>query len=355
MADPTIQCPNCGKAYRWQTKIAGRNVRCVCQHKFRVPMTPDEAIESGGSAPPPSNPASASTPQPAKPAPPAKEPDPYELDTPDDSPTQTPRPIASGGAGRAADATKCPSCNSPLRPGAVICLNCGFNVAAGAKIQTVVAADDDDDAVTPVKGRAAASPGTEAAFKDDRVNRSVSRSKLEEELAADIAKKHHFQENILPLILIGVGFALLLLNTLVLAPKAGMGWDITNAADVRVGALIGSVLLLAIQLPCLFAGLLIISALFGSAFGSITSALKKLVALALVGGQFDTLLELFFVITMGMGAFAAILFKVCLSFAVFWVVAKQLFDELEPGETIALWLAMSLIPGFILGALSIFF
>ncbi|MEL7089182.1 MAG: hypothetical protein AAGL98_12195, partial [Planctomycetota bacterium] len=136
---------------------------------------------------------------------------------------------------------------------------------------------------------------------------------------------------------------------------AGVGWDITNAADVRVGALIDSALLLAIQLPCLFAGILAVSALFGSAFGSLTTALKKLVALALVGGQFDTLLDLFFVITMGFGAVFAILLKVCVSFAVFWVVAKQLFEELEPGETVALWLAMLLIPGFILGGLSIFF
>ncbi|MEM7626264.1 MAG: hypothetical protein AAF333_11770 [Planctomycetota bacterium] len=354
MAEPTIQCPNCGKAYRWQTKIAGRNVRCVCQHKFRVPMTPGGVVESDLNA-------SASKASPAstmpKPVPPAKEPDPYELDLPDDDASAAPpQRQTSGLSGRGADPTKCPSCNSPLRPGAVICLNCGFNVAEGSKIQTVVAAaPDDDDTETPTRGgAAAAAAGTEAALQQDRVNRALSRSKLEDDLAADMAQRHHVQENILPLIFLGCGLVLLLINAFVLVPMQDGIYDVPFGLSLSIGAVIVYIILFAIQMPCLFAGILIISKLFGSAFGELFTALKKLAALALLGGQFDAMVELGFDIMLEGLGFLAFWVKLSLSFAVFWALAKQLFDELEPIETVVLWLAMLFLPGFILGGVLLF-
>lgn len=357
MSDPSFECPNCGKAYRWQSKIAGKKVKCACTQKFRVPMSstgdpePDGPLVGQRQTPAPSNPAAPAP----KPKPAAPEPDPYELDLPDDAPAGDTAPISarSPSAAQSSGGGKCPSCNSPLRPGAVICLNCGFNVAAGSKLKTVVEADPPGEQDTPAKGRGGESfVSVPAAVGEERV---AARTKLQDDLAADTAKRHHFQEKTLPMILIGIGFAFLLINTMVLAPKVMDDWGLASTGEARVAAIIDSGLLFVIQLPCLFIGILIISSLFGSAFGSLTDALKKLTTLALLGGQFDQFLDLIFFITMGFGAVFAIIFKICISFGVFWVVAKQLFDDLEPTETAVLWLAMLLIPGFVLTGLQLFF
>lgn len=346
-----ILCPNCQKAYRWQSKIAGKRVRCVCKQKFRVPMSasgkpePEGPLVGGADSATASGGGGGSKGAPAPKQKPAPEPDPYELDLPDESKPEATAPLSArsdqGRSNPTAGAGKCPSCNSPLREGAVICLNCGFNVAEGSKLQTVV---DSSPAAEPLP-RGSSDDSTTGVPGADRV---MARTKLQDDLAEQMAKRHHFQENILPLIFLGAGLLLLLINSFVLVPKLGSVYNVPFSVGEQVAALIYYFILFLIQLPCLFVGILVISKLFGSAFGTLTTALKKLAALALFGGQFHFMVDLGFNIMLeGMG-FIAFWLKFSLSFGLFWILSKQLFDDLEFGETITLWLAMLFLPIFAL-------
>ncbi|MEM1109858.1 MAG: hypothetical protein AAGH99_14330 [Planctomycetota bacterium] len=358
MSDGRFDCPGCGKAYRWQTKIAGRLVRCVCGQKFRVSMSPTGSPEVEGPligavpSEPPSSSEPTSTPKPPVEAPP--EPDPYELDLPGDDPIAQEAASAVGASpsNTFTNNGKCPSCNMPLREGVVICMNCGFNLAEGAMVQTVVdrGGADDAEAGTTDGGEDDSYVTAPALTGEERV---AARSRLQDGLAEDMARKHRFQGTVLPLILVGIGFVFLIVNTMVLSPKLATDWGLASANEARVQALINSVLLFLIQIPCLLIGLVLIAKLFGSAFGTLTETLKKLAVLALIGGQFDQFLQLFFAVTLGLGAVFSLIFQVFVSFAVFWIVAKQLFDDLEHNETVGLWLAMLLIPGFVLGAVRV--
>ena len=225
MAEQPVACPHCGKGYRWQSRIAGRKVRCGCGQKFRVPMTAGGRAVAVGPPPPPTPPPPApsttpdeppiqlvdDTPPPPPssppPAPPPPPPPPRrdfgEVDNPirlvDDSPPKVsadevdeagysdpqadppPADDASEDVGYELDLPeelsaaahadartretlarvrpangKCPSCNSPLRPAAVICLNCGFNLLEGAKIQTRVG--DPEPGPQPPDGAGARRP-----------------------------------------------------------------------------------------------------------------------------------------------------------------------------------------------------
>lgn len=366
-----IHCPNCGKAYRWQSKIAGKKVRCVCTQKFRVPMSatgkpaphgplvgrapgsapgnapgnaPKKTPEKKTGRPPEKIPATPAGKQPPKGKAKAPEPDPYELDLPEEHGARDAAPLSArsdtGRASPGAAGGKCPSCNSPLREGAVICLNCGFNIAAGAKLQTVVAGTPTDDEDDP-EADAAETTGVPGA---DRV---LARTKLQDDLASEMAQRHHFQENLLPLIFLGAGAVLMMVNAFVLVPMIGGMFDLPFSVGMSIEALIYFFILFTIQIPCLFVGILIISKLFGSAFGTLSSALKKLTALALLGGQFHVMVDLGFNIMLGGFGFIAFWVKFSLSFGLFWILSKQLFDELEFGETVTLWLAMLFLPIFV--------
>ncbi len=167
-----------------------------------------------------------------------------------------------------------------------------------------------------------------------------------------MAKRHHFQEITLPLIFLGGGVLMLLVNAfLLMTPVNRMSYGMPEGITGNLAALIGYLILFAAQLPCLFVGILIVSKLFGSAFGELFTALKKLAALALLAGQFDVMVELGFNTLLDGWGFIAFWVELALSFGVFWALAKQLFDELEPGETVALWIAMLFLPGFVVGAL----
>ena len=418
MADDHIACPHCGKAYRWQSQIAGRKIRCVCGQKFRSPMTgagdavavgpPPAAAEPpielvNETASPPAAPRSASPPPPtaatSNPLPPdaievvdepdagaappaAPEPDPYDLDLPGDLADTAQEDQAFEAARRAATPAngKCPSCNLPLRPRAVICLNCGFNLIDGAKIQTQVdtAAEPEADAtlsggkLLKKKKKQAAKPTVESApgpdasaasasgsgslpaDLDDRLRRSAARAAYDRQVADDTNRKFHRQENVIPLIVAGVGLLVLLFNAFVIAPRIEQTLLATfmnrfaPESSMTVETFIKSVVLLALQVPCLLAGLFTIAALFGSSFGSLTSALKKLIALALLCGQIDlALYDGFNLLLNGLGGIAWML-QAAVSFTVFWIVSKLMFDDLEVGETIGLWFAVGMIPSLLI-------
>ena len=112
----------------------------------------------------------------------------------------------------------------------------------------------------------------------------MARTAGEQEAAAALEKRFHFQENILPLILIGAGVLVAVFNALVLAQpsqNAGLTADeISFGLGVGRGEAAGTYFteagkLLLVQIPCLFAGLLFCASVLGSAFGTLGAVLKN--------------------------------------------------------------------------------
>lgn len=103
----SVKCPECDKAFKWKDKLAGKKVRCSgCDKVFRMPEsepgTPND--DDGG----------------------------YELNV------TGPRPTQETKATSAPQADRCPSCGNKIRAGAVLCINCGYNLKEGKQLKTEV-------------------------------------------------------------------------------------------------------------------------------------------------------------------------------------------------------------------------
>ncbi|MEM1210249.1 MAG: hypothetical protein AAGI54_13375 [Planctomycetota bacterium] len=102
-------CHTCGRRYAWKPALAGKKAKCKCGVKIVVPETDPAAAQEASFAG-------------------------FELDLPDDA-----ADIGVVAAQATPDTpTKCIACNHPLKPGAVICMNCGTDQRTGEKIQTGV-------------------------------------------------------------------------------------------------------------------------------------------------------------------------------------------------------------------------
>ncbi|MEQ8790865.1 MAG: hypothetical protein RIC55_31675 [Pirellulaceae bacterium] len=104
----------CGQSFAAKDEMAGKTVRCPkCKQPLKIP---------GGA----SRPTSPSAPQSAQPrgvpAAPAND----LGDLFDEIGLAPPEPTATG--------HPCPSCGQPMRPGAVLCVNCGFNLQTGQRV-----------------------------------------------------------------------------------------------------------------------------------------------------------------------------------------------------------------------------
>jgi hypothetical protein len=116
-----IICSGCQRHYKWSQKLAGKKVRCKCGEVIAVPLQVSaaevplamlEAVE-----------------------------DTYDVAGASQAPRRPAPALAPLGAvARAAAAGQCPSCKTAVKPGAVICVNCGYNLQAGTKLRTEIAA-----------------------------------------------------------------------------------------------------------------------------------------------------------------------------------------------------------------------
>ncbi len=116
-----LRCPNCTKPVAVPDNSAGKQFSCPsCQKPFRVGGEPAPALAAVGAGASASRererPEAASRPAPPRPAPP-------------EGPTAVkPSPTAPA---------ECPACKSPLNPGAIACMDCGYLIqseaAAGAE------------------------------------------------------------------------------------------------------------------------------------------------------------------------------------------------------------------------------
>ena len=112
------------------TKIADRKAQCPsCHKRIRIPTVPGRVAE-------------AVDPLPEQPKPEAKdESNTYELDlTGIDETIVEPPPTPAQQA--AAQTGRCPACNQSIKPGAVICIKCGYNLKKGKRMQTAVTDPD---------------------------------------------------------------------------------------------------------------------------------------------------------------------------------------------------------------------
>lgn len=253
-----VTCPDCGKGYRWQSNLVGRKVTCkACGSEFEVPSAPGEGI--------------------------AIEPEPvaddgtYELDLDTDEPQ-----AAQASHAAPSNNGKCPVCNTPVRDGAVICMNCGFNMAEGKRMETAVAG----------------TPTTEAPEEPP-----LSQQEQREVDRVAAANAHSFWVDYkLPLIVVGIGLAMVLVNNLILGPMSpwvkGMYGDTLSTI---IGLTIRTAYVTFVHSVLLFVGLLLLVKLFGAAFGTLTSVLLRVLGVTLVAQEADFMVMAIMDIAMGTG------------------------------------------------------
>src|SRR5437016_2209573 len=106
-----IRCPNCTKPIKVADNSAGQQFRCPsCQKPFTVPAEAAPALAAGGAAAVAGG--VATRPAPPRLAPPPPAPEPAAAKPPAGAPAE------------------CPACKSPLNPGAIACMDCGYLIQA---------------------------------------------------------------------------------------------------------------------------------------------------------------------------------------------------------------------------------
>lgn len=328
--DPTrVSCPGCDKRYRWDIKLVGRTVECrKCSVRFEVPDTPGTpgkrigaVIDDDGT---------------------------YALDMDEEA------DLPSADAPLAAPAVdgKCPACNNAIKDGAVICLNCGFNLQQGKRMETAVVAGAGDDPTGP-PGPAAAPASVAAVAHTNTAQRVASSEALRDDNAAALARQHRFTEVYLPIILIGVGLLLTLLSALVLAP-ANPNYASSFSGHVALVVLVEFFIrAVIIAFPLMVGGIFFMAAVYGSSFGNFFTAMLKLAGIAFsVIALNEALVHLLDIVTGGFG-WIGFLIRFAIVIPAYAIECKVLFD-MEEHETWTLF-AILIVGPIVIGMLLLVF
>ena len=118
-----IQCGKCKSRFNVKDEWAGKRAKCPkCQSALTIPTAPTAAHPGGGqpASPPQTNPAPIGAA--AMTTPPQHNP---LLDL-----------LQEAGVQSAPQGPVCPSCAAEMTPDAMICIECGYNIATGEQIQT---------------------------------------------------------------------------------------------------------------------------------------------------------------------------------------------------------------------------
>lgn len=326
MADPAktrFSCPSCPKKYKWKPALAGKTIRCKgCGQKMRIRSRPGGTAKAIGPAPSPE----AST---------------YELELDEEAAP------AEEAAYEAVDG-KCPACNAALKPNAVICINCGFNLHVGKRLRTTVSQDAGDQPKAG-PGPTAAPAGQRKLHGSNDISQfaglaaSAGKTNLAAALSGDTEEQHHFWERILPLIIAGSGLGLALANAFLLAPLVEVelitkSWGLTGSTsgeslNLALYSLAKRGIWLVVQLPILLVGIFVVAKIFSTSFGTLGAAVLKLLAIALMTGAVnDSVYIGLNVLTGGFGDLA-IFIELLIMFAVFVALCMWLLemDVMEAG------------------------
>ena len=282
-APERVTCPHCGKAFRWQAKLIERHVPCkACDGTFIVPYEPGEGI-----------------PVPAEPK------EGYELDLDEPKEQTTGTALTNDG--------KCPICNAPVRAGAVICMNCGYNLVEGKKVETAVAA-------TPAAGDAI-----------DKPDKATRRQERDLETAAETHRQYLWQEYRLPIILLCIGLAFVLINTFGLTPAVNdmltqKGYAILTNQQAMIGYIVAFAFTLVMMLPLLLGGIFFMASFLGSAFGNLFTALLKLLALTVFVVGLDDMVDLLLNLMTGGHGGIGWMVRFGIVMAAFYPICIKLFD-----------------------------
>jgi len=376
-----FHCPACNRRYRWTPQLAGRKSKCKCGVMMRAPAAPGQppeqlspttkasasASEPGSTA----HEASASERDPLAPEPAASQFDwdsddfGYELSVqegdigggaakPEPSPPapESAPPPAEGdesydlavddGGSSAATAEvhakyggKCPNCNQSLKEGAVICLNCGFNLLQGKKLETAVGVADDAGPVP------AGAIGAKDALSDED------------------NPEHKWTELYIPLILLGSSLLVFLVGAFLSADPEVFADLLANATGPAPseGALYAMAVgfnftLRLVQLlltaPVIIVACIFISSIFSTDFGPVGTALLKMLSMGATLIASEMIVGGFvFWLTEGGVMGMEYIFTFAITFGVFYVLAMKLLD-LDAMETIVLYLFVYFVPWVLL-------
>ncbi len=311
-------CPECGKSYRLVPQVAGHRVQCrQCGTYFQMPRL--------GQAPPLLTDAAPKVVQKTQEA------DPYELNL--EEPTAAAAPVEATKPA----ASKCPSCGSQVKSGAVLCINCGYNFKTGRAIpaaQDLSPPIDTEPAMEPalqetidlVEADAQlAAPKLIAPAQGGAGSTGGETFKMPSYLAAMAGRRavtnalesgeddadSRVTEVYAPLSLVGIGAVLVLVNALLLGPMAyemkqqmmfGPGPSSGAGFVYSIFCLVYAGVRLVIQLPLMVIAIFLVARIFGSAYGSLWTGILKLTAISLmVGGASDCLSSGLDIITEGFG------------------------------------------------------
>jgi hypothetical protein len=112
-SDSKFSCDSCGRSYAWKPQLAGKRVKCKCGQAVTVPDA-DPAVDAGFG----------------------------DLAA-----------LADDHSAASADGPTCPECGAGLDEGAVLCVNCGFNLKTGKRLGTAkLATKEFDTAATGAAG-----------------------------------------------------------------------------------------------------------------------------------------------------------------------------------------------------------
>lgn len=130
-----VRCGNCEAGFQAKDELAGRRVKCPkCKQPLTIPAAKATSGKATSGKVPAGKTAASKTPASKKPrpAPVAAAQNPL-LDLLDEHQIKS---VAQGPI--------CDNCAAELFPGAIVCIECGYNTETGAQLQTEVYVDDDD-------------------------------------------------------------------------------------------------------------------------------------------------------------------------------------------------------------------
>jgi hypothetical protein len=299
--EPKFTCAACGKDYRWKPELAGKKAKCKCGAVIAVPSQ---------------------APKVAAPKPAAK-PKPAEQDMDFDglyalaqeenkASARQPTVVDESAAGY-----RCPSCSTPLPPGAAVCSNCRTDLRTGLRIGAgaaggagVLAAAGAYASATPTArdGVLPYGGGSGGAVAAGR--------RTDEEILYEGGK---FRSLYLPLGLIVLGILFYFGSVAFSGDKLTAG---VMVALVGARVIMDSVLI--------FIAMLIAVRGFDMGFGAFGPAVLKILAIALGPGALGQMLE-----KMLGGQIGAIIIGGVVTIILYYTLIKVLFN-LDLGETFLL-------------------
>jgi hypothetical protein len=255
-----LACPGCLKRFAWTPKVAGKRVTCHCGQKFIAPAAP------GGEVVPIYETQA-----------PRREAEPYELA--DDDGSEHPASETRSTPHRAArhqDRIKCPDCNGPIKPEAVVCVNCGFDLASGRKLQTQAATLPPDLAsaaapapvADPGGARSTARPIDPLSLGTSPIARALANR--EDEVQLSPVREFYAPMVMIVLGVIGVAAVSIYGTTSALEALRDFGLNALGAFLSTAGV---------------FLGMTVAVGLLGMAFGELKAALLKVLGIGLLGSS----------------------------------------------------------------------